>query len=64
MMNDFTQSFGLDYAGARAKFRATAGGLGCTLSEYRHPTATGPDGQELFIDVALLGDSGAPCNWS
>lgn len=59
MMNDFTQSFALDYAGARAKFRATARDLGCTLSEYRHPAATGPDRQALFIDVARLGDSGA-----
>jgi uncharacterized protein DUF2817 len=54
MMNDFTQSFALDYAGARTKFRATARDLGCALSEYRHPAATGPDGQGLFIDVARL----------
>lgn len=60
MMNDFTQSFALDYAGARAKFRATASDLGGALSEYRHPTATGPDGQGLFIDVARLGDARAP----
>ena len=54
-MNDFTQSFALDYAGARTKFRATASELGCALSD-RHPTATGPDGRGLFIDVARLGD--------
>lgn len=60
MMHDFTQSFALDYASARAKFRATASDLGGALSEYRHPAATGPNGQELFIDVARLGDSGAP----
>ncbi|UPJ52731.1 DUF2817 domain-containing protein [Bradyrhizobium sp. 200] len=60
MINDFTQSFALEYAGARTKFRATASDLGGVLSEYRHPTATGPDGQGLFIDVARLGDVGAP----
>ena len=59
-MNDFTQSFALDYAGARTKFHATASDLGCALSEYRHPTATGPDGQGLFVDVARLGDTNAP----
>jgi uncharacterized protein DUF2817 len=60
MINDFTQSFALEYAGARTKFRAAASDLGGVLSEYRHPTATGPDGQWLFIDVARLGDVGAP----
>ncbi len=60
MTNDFTQSFALDYTGARAKFRAAASDIGCTLGEYRHPSATGPDGEELFIDVARLGDSRAP----
>jgi hypothetical protein len=60
MINDFTQSFALDHAGAQIKFRAAAGDLGCTLSEYRHPTATGPDGQALCINVARLGDVRAP----
>ena len=31
MINDFTESFALDYAGARTKFRATASGLGGVL---------------------------------
>jgi hypothetical protein len=60
MINGLTQSFALDYAGARTKFRATVGDLGGILSEYRHPTATGPDGRGLFIDVARIGDVGAP----
>jgi hypothetical protein len=59
-MNDFTQSFALDYKGARAKFRATASQIGCVLSAYKHPTATGPDDQELFIDVARFGNARAP----
>ncbi|KIZ37049.1 MULTISPECIES: M14 family metallopeptidase [Rhodopseudomonas] len=58
--NDFTKSFALDYAGARAKFIAVASELGAALSSYKHPGATGPNGAELFIDVARLGDAGAP----
>ena len=58
--NDFTRSFALDYAGARAKFLAVAGELGCALSSYKHPSATGRNGAELFIDVARLGDARAP----
>ncbi|WP_158670338.1 M14 family metallopeptidase [Bradyrhizobium guangdongense] len=60
MTIDFTQSFALDYAGARAKFRATAAELGGTLCEYLHPTQKGPDGEDLAIDVARLGDAAAP----
>jgi Protein of unknown function (DUF2817) len=60
MTIDFTESFALDYAGARAKFRAAAAELGGTLSEYRHPTQKGPDGQDLIVDVARLGDAEAP----
>ena len=60
MTIDFAESFALDYAGARAKFRAAAAELGGTLSEYRHPTQKGPDGQDLIVDVARLGDAEAP----
>ena len=42
-MIDFTQSFAIDYAGARAKFRAAAAALGASVVEYRHPLAA-PDG--------------------
>lgn len=59
MLNDFTRSFALDYFGARTKFRAIAGQIGAVLSEYQHPTATGPNGEALFIDVARLGDAHA-----
>jgi hypothetical protein len=44
MTNDFTQSFALDHAGARAKFIAAVRQLGCALSAYRHPTESGPGG--------------------
>lgn len=60
MTPDFTQSFALDYNGARRKFVATAEALGCALSQYRHPSKTGPDGEALAIDVAWLGDPKAP----
>jgi hypothetical protein len=45
MTNDFTQSFALDDAGARAKFIAAARQLGCALSAYGRPTESGPGGQ-------------------
>lgn len=60
MPNDFTCSFALDYDGARSKFRSVAASLGCALSVYTHPTHKGPEGQELTIDVARLGDARAP----
>jgi hypothetical protein len=60
MLNDFTKSFALDYAGAREKFRSVAAHIGCALSAYKHPTAVGPNGEPLFIDVARLGDARAP----
>jgi hypothetical protein len=45
MTNDFTRSFALDYAGARAKFIAAARQFGRALSAYGHPTESGPGGQ-------------------
>lgn len=47
-------SFSPDYAASRARFRAGALALGCSLEE--HPIGQdGPDGRPLSIDVALLG---------
>lgn len=56
---DFTRSFALDYDGARVKFQAAARALGCKLSVYTHPVEKGPQGQDLSIDVARLGDAQA-----
>jgi hypothetical protein len=53
---DFTRSFALDYDGARVKFRNAANDVGAALTTYTHPALKGPNGQDLCIDVARLGD--------
>lgn len=50
--------FAKDYFDARSRFRRAATRAGATLATWRHPTARGPGGEELFTDVALLGDTG------
>ena len=57
---DFTRSFAVDYAGARAKFRASAEAAGASPASYKHAGASGPAGEPLFVDVARLGDARAP----
>lgn len=48
-------AFSPDYLAARARFRSSALALGCRTEA--HPIgAKGPDGDELTIDVAVLGD--------
>jgi len=48
-------AFSPDYIAARARFRSSALALGCRLQE--HPIGQqGPEGEDLSIDVALLGD--------
>jgi hypothetical protein len=53
-------SFSADYQSARAKFREAANAAGAELEATQHPER-GPDGGELFTDVAWLGprDAGA-----
>jgi hypothetical protein len=50
--------FARDYFEARSKFRLAASKAGAELHALRHPEARGPLGEELFIDVAILG---RPC---
>jgi hypothetical protein len=51
-------SFSPDYTAARARFRSSSMPLGATLET--HPIGQrGPDGEELGIDVAMLGDPAA-----
>lgn len=52
------ESFSSDYKEARSKFRAAAELAGARLDHFVHPER-GPDGQELFTDVAWLGPSSA-----
>lgn len=51
--------FSADYFEARAKFRDAATVCDATLVAYRHPDAKGPKGEDLFIDVAVLGPNDA-----
>ncbi|ARP85327.1 M14 family metallopeptidase [Bordetella genomosp. 9] len=53
------QAFALDYADGRARFIAAARALDAPLWRYPHPTAQGPDGQPLSVDVARLGPADA-----
>jgi len=45
-----------DYGAARTLFRQAAQDAGATLSAVRHPSATAPDGSDLAVDLAWLGD--------
>lgn len=51
--------FSADYAEARAKFLAGARRRGAQVHNHLNPYAKGPDGEDLFIDVATLGDDEA-----
>ncbi len=57
---EFYDCYALDYAGARRKFLTAAEAAGARLAHYSHPTARGPDGTVLAIDVASLGAETAP----
>jgi len=51
-------SFAVDYAGAREKFRAAVGEAGGVLESVAHPDK-GPDGGDLATDVAWFGPRSA-----
>ena len=53
--SDALDYFGATYAEARAKFQFASANAGGQLTSYVHPTAVGPDGGSLAIDVACLG---------
>ena len=50
--------FSASYAEARGKFREAAQRAGARLAQYVNPT-TGPNGEELATDVAMLGPKNA-----
>ncbi|BAY26882.1 hypothetical protein NIES2100_66980 [Calothrix sp. NIES-2100] len=52
----YTNAFSPDYTTARNRFRASALALGCRLEAYSIEE-TGPDGEDLTIDVAMLGNA-------
>jgi hypothetical protein len=52
--------FASDYAEARAKFLAAASALALPVETHVHPSARGPAGETLAVDLALLGEAAAP----
>jgi hypothetical protein len=51
--------FSESYTEARGKFREAARAAGAALHAYRHPSAKGPGGEALYLDVAVLGPADA-----
>ncbi|MCK7496448.1 MAG: M14 family metallopeptidase [Comamonadaceae bacterium] len=49
--------FAADYADARARFLAAAQALALPVETHAHPSARGPAGEALAVDVAILGDA-------
>ena len=55
-----SRHFAATYAEARDKFRAAAAARGLAVRRHVHPSAWGAAGEELSIDVAVLGEASAP----
>lgn len=52
--------FSQSYPEAREKFLAAARASGAALAHYLHPDQRGPEGEPLYLDVAVLGRPDAP----
>ena len=52
--------FSSSYAEARTKFLDAARAAGAKLAHYEHPSQKGPQGESLYLDVAVIGDPRAP----
>jgi hypothetical protein len=52
--------FSADYFESRAKFRSAVAEAGGHLEHHQHPSAKGPGGEDLTVDVAVFGTSPAP----
>lgn len=57
---EFHECYALDYAGARAKFRAAAQAAGAMLFSHTLAGHQGPRGEALCADVARFGRADAP----
>ncbi len=51
--------FSADYPEARGKFLEACSGAGAVLTHHLNPNAKGPDGGELYTDIARLGPADA-----
>lgn len=56
---DVAGAFAATYVEARGKFLAAAQRRGLPVESFEHPSARGPGGEALFVDVAVLGDTTA-----
>lgn len=54
--DELVAGFSSTYAEARDKFHQAAQAQGLGVTRYVHPAAAGAEGEELSVDVALLGD--------
>jgi hypothetical protein len=52
--------FSSSYGQARERFLEAASLAGATLAHYPHDGASGPGGEALYLDVAILGKTDAP----
>ena len=52
--------FSASYSEARGKFLDAAGAAGAQLAHTLHPDQRGPEGEPLYLDVAILGRPDAP----
>lgn len=52
--------FSSTYSEARGKFLEAASAVGARMTHYEHSTQRGPDGEALYLDVAVLGKPDAP----
>ncbi len=53
-------AFSSTYREARSKFLEAARAAGATLAQYEHPSVKGPEGETLYLDVAVVGRPDAP----
>lgn len=51
--------FAKDYFHARQNFLAACDGVALPVQSHLHPSANGPDGEDLFLDIAELGNPNA-----
>jgi hypothetical protein len=58
-VGEASSHFAQSYGEARDKFTAAAVAAGARMSRYLHPTERGADGEELSIDLAVLGNENA-----
>jgi hypothetical protein len=56
---DANALFSSSYVEARERFRAACTALSAPYASLRHPTALGPDGESLEVDVCRIGPAGA-----